>query len=178
MIGSGGRRDGRPPRGAGHGAAQDVYDVAAALAGGVDAAADVQPVLGGVLAGEPADIFCWVLTGRTPRSLTSLVGQTWVSWQKPQDVALAVAAEFQQVPAGVLGGGVLRPGDTGDAGQPSQDGVAELVDQRAGDVRGHRGPPGVTGGMPGADQAAQRPLGLHRPDRGRVALGRVLEVRD
>jgi hypothetical protein len=30
--------------------------------------------------------------------------------------------------------------------------------------------------MPGTDYAAQRPLRLHRPDRLRVALGRVLVV--
>jgi hypothetical protein len=49
------------------------------LACGVDVAADVQPVLGGLLAGEPAGIFCCVLRGRTRRSLMLFVGQTRVS---------------------------------------------------------------------------------------------------
>ena len=31
-------------------------------------------------------------------------------------------------------------------------------------------------GVPGMDEAAQRPLGLHRPDRVRVCLGAVLVV--
>jgi hypothetical protein len=47
----------------------------AVFAGGVDVAADVEAVLGEVLPGEPARIFCWVFTGRTPRSETLFVGQ-------------------------------------------------------------------------------------------------------
>jgi len=56
--------------------------------------------------------------------------------------------------------------------------VAELAQQRARDARRDLGLAGVAGGVPGADQAAQRPLGLDRPDGLRVALGGVLEVPD
>jgi hypothetical protein len=42
------------PRGRRHEPVQDVEDVLAVLAGGVDVAADAEPVLGGVFAGESA----------------------------------------------------------------------------------------------------------------------------
>jgi hypothetical protein len=89
---------------------------------------------------------------------------------------LPVAAEFQQVTAGVLGGGVLRPGDAGDIRAPGQDGVAELVQQRIPDARRDLGLAGAAACVPGADQAAQCPLCLNRPDGGLVAFGRVLIV--
>ena len=41
------------PGAAGEQGVQDVEDVASVLAGGVDVAADVQAVLGGVIAGQP-----------------------------------------------------------------------------------------------------------------------------
>ena len=48
---------GRLPGAAGEDAAQDGHDVLAVLAGGVDVAADVEPVLGGLFAGEaPGDL--------------------------------------------------------------------------------------------------------------------------
>jgi hypothetical protein len=124
------------------------------------------------------EIFCWVLTGRPPRSEMLFVGQIRVSEQNRVTVLLAVAAEFQQVPAWVLGGGRLRAGDAAHIGEPGQHGVAELAQQWVPDARRDLGLAGVAGGMPPADQAAQRPLRLHRPDRGRIALGRVLVVPD
>src|SRR6266699_3893089 len=111
------------------------------------------------------EIFCWVFSGRTPRSEMLLVG-------------LTVVAEFQQVPAGVLGGGVARPGDARDVGEPGEDGVAELLDRGIADVRRDIGQAGVEGLVPGADQAPQRPLCLFRPDGAGPALGGVLEVPD
>ena len=87
-------------------------------------------------------------------------------------------AELQHVPAGVLGGGVLRPGDPGDVGQPGQDRVAELEGQRVRRGGGDLAQALLAGLVPGADQAAQRPLRLGRPDGGRVGLGGVLEVAD
>ena len=54
VCGQAGCRVGWVPGVSGHGCAQDVHDVAAVLAGGVGVAADVEPVLGGVLAGEPS----------------------------------------------------------------------------------------------------------------------------
>ena len=54
------RRDGQWCRGvpgaSGEYAAQDGHDVLAVLPGGVDVAADVQAVLGGVLAGQAAGL--------------------------------------------------------------------------------------------------------------------------
>jgi len=71
---------------------------------------------------------------------------------------------------------VLRAGDAGDAGQPGPHRAAELQDQRVRRGGGDRFEVVVAGGVPGADQAAQCPLRLHRPDRVRVGLGRVLIV--
>src|SRR6266567_1828860 len=48
---------GRSPGPAEHEVVQDVYGVAAVLAGGVDVAADVEPVLGDVVAGQAAGDF-------------------------------------------------------------------------------------------------------------------------
>jgi hypothetical protein len=78
----------------------------------------------------------------------------------------------------MLGGGVLGAGMPGHVSEPGQDGVAELADQQPGGVRGDGGLAGVTGCMPGADQAAQCSLRLDRPDRAGVVLGRVLVVAD
>jgi hypothetical protein len=48
---------------------EDVYGVAAVLAGGVDVTADVEAVLGDVVAGQAAGDFLLCFRGRTPRSL-------------------------------------------------------------------------------------------------------------
>src|SRR6266581_1220703 len=61
LRGQGGR--GWPPGVAGEQAAQDGEDVLAVLAGGVDVAADVQPVLGGVFAGQAAGYLLLGLAG-------------------------------------------------------------------------------------------------------------------
>ena len=42
---------------------QDVEDIASVIAGGVDVAADVEAVLGGVVAGQPPGDFLLGLTG-------------------------------------------------------------------------------------------------------------------
>ncbi len=121
---------------------------------GVDVAVDVQAVLRGVFAGEPAG---YLLLGfdRAHAAFGDVVrGPDPGVAGEPQDVVLAAGAEFQQVTAGVLGGGVLRPGDAGHVGEPGEDGMAELVDQRVTDVRGDLGLAGITGGVPGADQPA------------------------
>jgi hypothetical protein len=146
------------------------------LAGGVDVAADVQAVLGGVLAGQAAGDLLLGLQGAHSALADVIRGPDAGVSGELQHGVLAVAAEFQQLAAGVLGGGVLRPGDTGDLRQADGDGAAELQGQR---IRGggrDRGLAGVAGVAPGADQAAQRPLRLRRPVRVRVGLGAVLEV--
>ena len=58
---------------------QYVEDIVAVFAGGVDVAADVEAVPGGVVAGSRPEIFCWVLFGRSPDSLMLFVGHTPVS---------------------------------------------------------------------------------------------------
>ena len=55
-----------------HELVQDVHGVLAVLAGGVDVAADVGPVLGGVVAGRRPEIFCWVVSGRAGGSRQAL----------------------------------------------------------------------------------------------------------
>ena len=124
------------------------------------------------------ETFCWVFVGRTPRSLMLFVGQIAVSAVNRRNgvFVAGLRAEFEQVTAGVLGGGVLRAGDAGDGGQPGADRAAELQDQRVRGVGGDHRQAGVAGSVPGADQAAQRPLRLDRPDRVRVGLGGVLVV--
>ena len=52
---------------AGHEAAQDGESVVTVLAAGVDVAANVQPVLGGVVAGEAAGYLLLGLMCRPPR---------------------------------------------------------------------------------------------------------------
>lgn len=54
--------------------------------------------------------------------------------------------------------------------------MTELADQRISDILGDLGQAGVLGGVPGADQAAQRTLRLEGPMLVGVDLGRVGEV--
>ena len=68
------------------------------------------------------------------------------------------------------------PGTRGTLARPGEDGVPELVLQRFPDAGGDGVQALLAGGVPGMDQAAQRPLRLHGPDRARVALGAVLIV--
>ena len=128
------------------------------LAGGFDVAADVQPILGGVLAGEAAG-YPLLCIGGPHAALADVVRRPDPGvCGEPQNVGLAVAAELQQVAAGVLGGGVLPPGDAGDAGQPDDAGAAELSGQRVRRGGGDLGEALLAGVVPGADQAAQCPL--------------------
>ncbi len=146
------------------------------FAGGVDVASDVEPVLGGVLTGEAAGYLLLGFQGADAPLADVVGGPDRGVFAEAGHVGGAVPAEFEQVTAGVLGGGVLRSGDAGDAGQAGQDGVAELPQRRLRYARGDRGLAGVAGGVPGADQAAQCPLGLDGPDGSGVALGGVLVV--
>src|SRR6266536_3080178 len=76
--GQGGDR--RLPRVAGEQAAQDVERAVPVFAGGVDGAADVQPVLGGVFAGEPAgDVLLGLRRPYPALADLLLVGQIVVS---------------------------------------------------------------------------------------------------
>ena len=95
---------------------------------------------------------------------------------EPEHVVFTVAAELEQVAAGVLGGGVLRAGDAGDGGQADGDGAAELPDHGLRFVLGDGGQAVVAGVVPGVDQAAEPPLSLGWPVRVRVGLGGVLVI--
>ena len=118
LRGDGGWR-GWLPGVSGEDAAQDGHDVLAVLAGGVDVAADVEPVLGRVLAGEVAGDFLLGLTGRTPRSLMLFVGQTRVSVVNRSTACSRSRQEFEQVAAGALFRGVLRARDAADLEMPT-----------------------------------------------------------
>ena len=112
---AGWRGRGRLPGVSGEQAAQDGEDVVAVLAGGVDVAADVQPVLGGLFAGEAAGYLLLCLGGAHAALADVVRGPDPGVCGEPQHVVFSVAAEFEQVTAGVLGGGMLRPGDAGDS---------------------------------------------------------------
>ena len=155
---------------------QDVHGVLAVLAGGVDVAADIEAILGDVVAGQAAGdlLLCFQ---RPDSSFADVVrGPDAGVLGEQEHVAAAVAAEFEQLAAGFLLRAVLRAGDAGHAGEAGQDGVPELVLQRF----PHAGGDGVqvllARGVPGMDEAAQRPLRLHGPDCARVGLCAVLIV--
>src|SRR3974390_3306242 len=87
---------GRLPGVSGEQAAQHVEGTVSVLAGGVDVAADVQPVPGGVFAGEPAGDLLLGLGG--PYSaLADIVRRPHGGvTREAEHVVLAVAAEFEQ----------------------------------------------------------------------------------
>ena len=155
---------------------QDVHGVLAVLACGVDVAADIEAVLGDIVAGQAAGYLLLGFQGPDSALRDIVRGPDAGVLGEQQHVASAVAAEFQQLVTGLLPGAVLRAGDAGHAGQPGQDGVPELVLQRFPDTGGNSVQALPAGGVPGMDQAAQRPLRLRRPDRARVALSAVLMV--
>jgi len=98
---------------------QDGNDVAAVLAGCVDVAADVQAVLGRVFAGQAAGDLLLGLV-RADAALADVVGGPDLRvCGEPQYVSLPVTAEFEQVAAGVLDGGVLGPGMRGMLASPA-----------------------------------------------------------
>src|ERR1035441_3115188 len=146
------------------------------LAGGVDVAADVEAVLGDVVAGETAGDLLLGFQGPDSALADIVRGPDSGVRGEPEHVALAALAEFQQLAAGLLLHGVLRAGDAGDAGQPGQHRVPELLLQRSGDLRGDEGKLLLAGLVPGVDEAAQRPRRLHGPDGTGVGLGAVLVV--
>src|SRR3954471_19669827 len=96
-----GRGEGRwVPGVVGECGADSGHDACAVLADGVDVAADVQAVLGDVVAGQPSGDLLLGL-GRAKVALTDVVGGPDLGVEaEPQDVALAVPAEFQQVTPG------------------------------------------------------------------------------
>ena len=112
------------------------------------------------------EIFCWVFSGRTPRSLMLLVGHTRVS-SEPQHVVLAGMAELQQVAAGCWAVVFFGPGDAGHVGQAGKDRVTELADQRVPHVHGNLGPALLAA----ACQARIRPCSARCAWPGQIASG-------
>ena len=155
---------------------QDVHGVLAVLAGGVDVASDVEAVLGNVVAGQAAGDFLLGLEGADAALADVIRGPDAGVLGEQEHVAAAVAAEFQQLAAGPLFRAVLRPGDAGHAREAGQDRVPELVLQRFPHAGGDGLQALLAGGVPGMDEAAQRPPRLHGPNRVRVCLGAVLVV--
>src|ERR1035441_7656405 len=152
------------PAAAEHELVQDFHGAESVLAGGVDVAADVEAVLGDVVAGEAAGDLLLGFQGPDSALADIVRGPDSGVRGEPEHVALAALAEFQQLAAGLLLHGVLRAGDAGDAGQPGQHRVPELLLQRSGDLGGDEGKLLLAGLVPGVDEAAQRPLRLHGPD--------------
>ena len=89
----------------------------AVLAGGVDVTADVEPVLGDVVAGQAAGDLLLGFQGPDAALADIIRGPDAGVLGEQQHVAAAVAAEFQQLAAGLLLRAVLRAGDAGHAGQ-------------------------------------------------------------
>jgi hypothetical protein len=76
---AGSARESVAPRDTGESVADASQDVGSMLAECVDVTADIQAFLGDLVARRRPEIFCWVLTGRSPRSLMLFVGQTRMS---------------------------------------------------------------------------------------------------
>src|SRR5437870_5644266 len=107
--GSGRCLAGWSPGVAGEGPVYGGHDVDAVLAGGVDVAADVEPVLGCGFAGQAAGDFL-LRFGGPQVSLADVVrGPNPGVGGEAQNVGLAAAAELQQLASGALRGGVPGP---------------------------------------------------------------------
>ena len=158
---------GRSPGPAEHEVVQDVQSILAVLAGGVDVTADVEPVLGNVVAGQAAGYLLLGFQGAHAALADVIRGPHAGVLGEQQNVAAAVAAEFQQLAAGFLLRAVLRAGDAGNAGQPGQDGVPELVLQRF----PHAGGDGVQALLAGGVPAWIRPRSARCACTGQTAPG-------
>src|SRR6266699_5290682 len=94
-----------------HEVVQDVHCVAAVLAGGVDVTADVEAVLGDVVAGQAAGDLLLCFQGPDSSFADVVRGPDAGVLGEQEHVAAAVAAEFEQLAAGLLPGAVLRARD-------------------------------------------------------------------
>jgi hypothetical protein len=133
-----------------HELVHDVVGVVAVLSGGVDVTADVEAVLGDVVAGQAAGYFLLCFQGADAALADVVRGPDAGVGGEAEHVGLAVAAELEHLAAGLLPHGVPRAGDAGDGGQADGDGAAELQFQRlaagGGDV----------GGVPARGRRARR----------------------
>src|ERR1700747_11318 len=108
--GSGRGGQGWSPGVTGDGLAQRGHDVDALFAGGVDVAADVQPVLGDVFAGQSSGNLLLRLCGTKIAFADVVRGPDWGVFAEAEHVVFAVAAELQQLTPGPLRGGVAGAG--------------------------------------------------------------------
>ena len=148
----------------------------AVLSGGVNVTADVEPVLGDVVAGQASGDLLLGFEGADAALADVVRGPDAGAGGEAEHVVAAVAAEFEHLAAGLLPHAVPRSGDAGDGGEAYADGAAELELQGLALFGGDGGQPVLAGGVPGMDEAAQRPDGLLRPRRVRVGLRAVLEI--
>src|ERR1700678_1291222 len=99
---------GRSPGPAVHEVVHDVHGVLAVLAGGVDVTADVEAVLGDVVAGQAAGDLLLGLEGPDAALADVIRGPDTCVRGEPQHVVAAVTAELEQLAAGPLLCAVLR----------------------------------------------------------------------
>src|SRR5437773_9858685 len=98
-------------RAAGHEVVQNSEGILAVLAGGVDVAADVEPVLGDVVAGQAAGYLLLGLQG-ADAALAEVVRRPDAgAGREPEHVVLPGLAELEELAAGLLPDLVLRAGD-------------------------------------------------------------------
>jgi hypothetical protein len=125
--------------------------------------------------GRP-EIFCWVFSGRTPRSLRLFVGQLLVSAVKRRTSSRWSRQNSSSPRQGLCFTVFPRAWDAGDGGEADGDSAAELQFQGLAVFGGDGGKSLLAGRVPGTDEAAQRPPGLLGPASARVVLGVVLHV--
>src|SRR6266480_226198 len=122
------------------------------------------------------EIFCWVFSGRTPRSLMLFVGQTLVFPVKRSTSSRCPLQNSSSSRPGFCFVLFLGPGTRGTLASPARTACRNWCSSGLSASAGIAERSLFTGGVPGMDHAAQRPLRLHRPDSIRVALGAVLIV--
>jgi hypothetical protein len=142
---------------------QDFEGAEAVFPGGVDVAADVEAILGDVVAGQaPAD-FLLGFQGADPALRDVVRGPHGRVRGEAEHVGFPVPAELEHLPAWLLLHAVLRAGNAGNRGQAERDRSAELQLKGFADLGRDGGQVLLAGGVPGVDEAAQGPLGLLRP---------------
>ena len=148
------------------GLAQRGHDVDALFAGGVDVAAGVEAVLGGVFAGRSSGNLLVRLCGTKIVFADVVRGPDSGVFAEAEHVVLVVAAEFQRLTPGPLRGAVAGVGYPRHPRQPDLDRVAELLGQIGVLPRVDFGQSRGAGGVPARDVA-----GFARPGRSSLEGG-------
>jgi hypothetical protein len=162
-----GRGRGRLPGVSGERAAQDGEDVVAVLTGGVAVAADVEPVLGGVFAGEAAGYLLLCLGGAHAALADVVRGPDPGVRGEPQLVVFSVAAEFEQVTAGCWAVECFGPGMRWTADRPTVTARRNSVISGSAATAGMQAWPA----SPARCQALIRPRSARRAWAGQMASG-------